>query len=342
MLRAALPLLLVLAGCAGCEEADPTGLAGEVRVDGSSTVFPLSEAVAEEFMRDHNRVRVTVGASGTGGGFAKFARGETDVSNASRVIGEDEIATLGAAGIRFIELPVAYDGIAVVTHPASDWVDCLTTGELRRIWQAGSEIDSWADVRPGFPDVPIQLYGPGTDSGTYDYFTEAITGREGGSRTDFTASEADNVLVQGVAGDEGSLAFFGLAYFEENAERLKLLAVDSGDGCVLPTVESVQSGRYAPLARVEFMYVDAEAARANPAVDAYTRFFLTYADELAREVGAVPLSNLGYSLVMRRYERGETGSAFANRIGEGVTDVLGDDTSSPQPDAPPTEAPPAR
>ena len=178
-------VLLTLAGCAGCEDRDPAGLDGAVTIDGSSTVFPLSEAVAEEFMRDHPGVRVTVGASGTGGGFAKFARGETDVSDASRVVKAEEVEALEAAGIPFVELPVAYDGIAVVTHPESDWVECLTIEELRRVWAPGSEVETWADVRDGFPDVPLALYGPGTDSGTYDYFTEAITGEEGASRTDY-------------------------------------------------------------------------------------------------------------------------------------------------------------
>ncbi|WP_420455156.1 PstS family phosphate ABC transporter substrate-binding protein [Rubrivirga sp.] len=330
----AFPLLLLLAaltGCAGCEEADPTGLSGAVRVDGSSTVFPLSEAVAEEFMRDHPGVRVTVGASGTGGGFAKFARGETDASNASRAVEPDEAARLDAAGIPFVEVPVAYDGIAVVAHPETDWVDCLTLAELRAIWEPDSRVDSWADVRPGFPDVPVVLYGPGTDSGTYDYFTAAVNGEEGASRTDYTASENDNTLVQGVAGDAGALAYFGLAYVEENADRLKVLGVDSGSGCVRPSAETVQSGTYAPLARVEFVYVNAARADANPALDAYVRFFLASAAPLAREVGAVPLSDAGYRLAAERYAARTTGSAFAGRIGARVDAVL---RSAPDPAAP--------
>ncbi|PAP77108.1 PstS family phosphate ABC transporter substrate-binding protein [Rubrivirga marina] len=326
-LLALLPLL-VLAGCAGCEEADPSGLAGAVTVDGSSTVFPLAEAVAEEFMRDHSGVRITVGASGTGGGFDKFARGETDASNASRVVKAEELERLRASGVRFIEIPVAYDGIAVVTHPASDWVECLTTDELRRIWEPESAVETWADVRAGFPAVPIALYGPGTDSGTYDYFTEAITGEEGASRTDYTASEADNVLVQGVSGEEGSLAFFGLAYVAENPDRLKVLGVDSGDGCVVPTPQTVQSGEYAPLARVEFVYVNAAEADRNEALDAYVRFFLRMAGPLATEVGAVPLSDEAYRLATERYHSRATGSLFAGRVGTRVVDVLTTATES--------------
>ena len=329
-MRALLLLLPVaLASCAGCEEADPSGLSGAVRVDGSSTVFPLSEAVAEEFMRDHPGVRITVGASGTGGGFAKFARGETDASNASRAVEPDEAARLEAAGIPFVEVPVAYDGIAVVAHPETDWVDCLTLAELRSIWEPGSRVDTWADVRPGFPDVPVVLYGPGTDSGTYDYFTAAVNGEEGASRTDYTASENDNTLVQGVAGDPGALAYFGLAYVEENADRLKVIGVDSGDGCVRPSAETVQTGTYAPLARVEFVYVNAARADANPALDAYVRFFLASAAPLAREVGAVPLSDAGYRLAAQRYAARTPGSAFAGRVGARVEAVLGDSARRP-------------
>ena len=320
---ALLAALLLLAGCAGCDETDPTGLEGAIRVDGSSTVFPLTEAVAEEFMRDHPGVRVTVGASGTGGGFAKFGRGETDVSGASRAIEGGEEATLDAAGIPFVEIPVAYDGIAVVTHPKTDWVGCLTTAELGAIWEPDSRVETWADVRAGFPDVPVELYGPGTDSGTYDYFTAAITGEEGASRTDFTASENDNTLVQGVAGDRASLAYFGLAYVEENADRLKVLGVDSGDGCVKPTRETVQTGAYAPLARVEFVYVSVPAVERSPALDAFVRFYLAHAAPLAAEVGAVPLSDAGYRLASARYAARTTGSAFAGRVGARVDEVLG-------------------
>ncbi|NNE34372.1 MAG: PstS family phosphate ABC transporter substrate-binding protein [Rhodothermales bacterium] len=210
--------LLILFSLSGCgNNAQQTGssdeLLGAVQIDGSSTVFPITEAVAEEFMKVHPRVRVTVGVSGTGGGFAKFIRNETDINDASRTIKASEVEKAQEAAIDFIEMPVAYDGLAVLVNPANDWVDCLTRNELESIWKPGSQVDNWSQVRPGFPDRPIKLYGPGTDSGTYDYFTEVIGGESGASRSDFTASEDDNVLVQGIAGDEAALGFFGFAYY---------------------------------------------------------------------------------------------------------------------------------
>ena len=318
-------LLLLLHGCAGCEDRAGDGLTGTVRVDGSSTVFPITEAVAEEFMRDHPGVRVTVGVSGTGGGFAKFVRGETDVNDASRAIKATEAQQAEAASIQFIELPVAYDGLAIVVHPDNDWATCLTIDELRRIWEPGSDVRSWQDVRPGFPDRPLKLYGPGTDSGTYDYFTAAVNGEEGASRADFTASEDDNVLVQGIAGDEGSLGYFGLAYFEENQSRLKLLGVDAGSGCTEPSARTVQDGSYQPLARPEFIYVN-RASAADSAVAAFVRFYLEYAAPLAEEVGAVPLSDTAYAMVTGRFERRTAGSLFGGeggvQVGVRVSEVL--------------------
>ena len=318
-------LLALLQGCAGCEDRAEDGLAGTVRVDGSSTVFPITEAVAEEFMRDHPGARVTVGVSGTGGGFAKFVRGETDINDASRAIKASEAQQAAAAGIEYIELPVAYDGLAIVVHPDNDWAECLTLDELRRIWEPGSEVRSWREVRPSFPDRPLKLYGPGTDSGTYDYFTAAVSGEEGASRADFTASEDDNVLVQGIAGDEGSLGYFGLAYFEENESRLKLLGVDAGSGCTKPSARTVQDGRYQPLARPEFIYVN-RASAADSAVAAFVRFYLEYAAPLAEEVGAVPLSDTAYAMVTDRFERRTTGSLFGGeggvQVGTRVAEVL--------------------
>ncbi len=308
---------LILAGMAlaGCGSGgDGTGLSGRIQIDGSSTVYPLTEAVAEEFMKEHPRVRVTVGVSGTGGGFSKFVRGETDISDASRPIraSEDELAETN--GIEYIELPVAYDGLAVVVHPENDWVECLTVDELDRIWQPGSDIDNWSQIRPDFPDRPLALYGAGTDSGTYDYFTAAISGEEGASRADFTASEDDNVLVQGISGDRNALGFFGLAYYENNPDKLKLLGVDdgnpdNGEGCIKPSVETVNNGTYQPLARPEFIYVRASRAD-DPAVQTFVTFYLENAAALAREVEYVPLTEEAYRLAQQRFDARMTGSMF--------------------------------
>lgn len=314
----------LITGCGGGGGHDANQLTGTVRIDGSSTVFPITEAVAEEFMREHPRVRVTVGVSGTGGGFAKFSRGETDISNASRPIGVTEIAAAQENGVDFIELPVAYDGLAVLTHPSNDWVECLTVDELRRIWIAGSDIDRWNQVRSDFPDRPISLYGPGTDSGTYDYFTQAITGEEGNSRADFTASEDDNVLVQGIAGDANALGFFGLAYYENNQDRLRLVEVDGGNGCVAPTMETVSEGSYQPLSRPEFIYVRADRAQ-DPAVEAFVNFYLENAPALVQEVGYIPLEPESYQIAQRRFQQGATGTLFGgehSRSGQRVLETL--------------------
>ncbi|MFN3597344.1 MAG: PstS family phosphate ABC transporter substrate-binding protein [Rubricoccaceae bacterium] len=319
---------LAVSGCGG-GAAEEGELAGRVQVDGSSTVFPLTEAVAEEFMASYPRVRVTVGVSGTGGGFSKFVRNETDINNASRPIRPEEAELARQNGVEYIELPVAYDGLAVVAHPSNDWAECLTVSELRRVWESGSTLNRWSQVRPGFPDRPMALYGAGTDSGTYDYFTAAILGEEGASRADFTASEDDNVLVQGVAGDPSSLGFVPYSYYAENRERLKLIAVDdenpaNGDGCVLPSPETVNDGTYQPLSRPEFIYVNAARA-GEPAVEAFVRFYLDNAARLATEVGYVPLADESYALVRERFDNRVTGSLFGgegSQVGVRILDVL--------------------
>ncbi len=261
------------------------GVTGAVEIDGSSTVYPITEAVAEEYMLSNDgAVRVTVGISGTGGGFKRFCAGETDINDASRAIKDTEVETCGAAGVEALELPVAYDGLSVVVNPRNDWVECLTVEELRRIWEPGSTVRRWSEVREGFPDAGILLYGPGTDSGTFDYFT---------------ASEDDNVLVQGVAGDRGALGYFGYAYYEENTDRMKLVAVDGGNGCVAPTPETVRSGEYAPLSRPVFIYV-ARAALARPAVADFVRFYMENAPDLVREVGYIPLPMEQYETNLER------------------------------------------
>jgi len=282
---------LALAGivaCGGGEPAEEGALSGPIEVDGSSTVYPISEAVAEEFQREHRGTRVAVGVSGTGGGFKRFCAGETDVSNASRAIKESEAADCRANGVQFTEVSVAWDGLSVVTNPANDFVQCLTTDELKRIWEPGSTINNWSEVRSGFPNKPLKLYGPGTDSGTFDYFTEAIVGEEDASRPDYTASEDDNVLVGGIAGDPNALGYFGFAYYEENADKLKVLGVDGGTGCIQPSVETIESQTYAPLSRPLFIYVS-DVGLAKPQVEAFIEYYLTEGPALVRSVGYIPL-----------------------------------------------------
>ncbi len=287
-----LPLLaaVALSACGGGEPRieQEAGLTGAVRIDGSSTVFPVTEAVAEEFQIENRGVRVTVGISGTGGGFKKFCAGETDISDASRPIKESELEACRGNGIEPKSITVAYDGLAVMMNPANDFASCLTVDELKRIWEPGSTVTTWRDVRPDWPAEEIKLYGPGTDSGTFDYFTEAIVGEEDASRPDFTASEDDNVLVQGIAGDPYALGYFGYAYYAENTDKLKLVAVDGGDGCVAPSPETVQAGVYQPLSRPLFIYVK-QTALERPAVAAFVRYYLTNARVLVPQVGYVPL-----------------------------------------------------
>ena len=317
-----LPVYLMVASGCGVESAEGE-LSGAVQIDGSSTVYPITEAVAEEFMIAHRQARITVGVSGTGGGFSKFMRGETDINDASRSIKSSEMELAAREDIDFIELPVAYDGLVVVVHPDNDWAECLTVDELRAIWEPGSRINNWNEVRPGFPDRELALYGPGTDSGTYDYFTEAVGGASGASRSDFTASEDDNVLVQGVSGDPDALGFFGIAYYEENAERLKLLGIDDGDpengeGCVAPSVATVENGTYAPLSRALFIYVRPGSAEQEIARE-FVRFYLARAGGLVREVGYVPLTDEEYDLALERFERRVTGTMFGEEAHVGVT-----------------------
>jgi phosphate transport system substrate-binding protein len=292
-------------------------LQGKVRVDGSSTVFPISEAVAEEFGSAQPKVRVTIGVSGTGGGFKKFLAGETDINDASRPIKDKELAQAQANGIQFIEMPVAYDGLSVVIHKDNDWVDYLTVAELKKIWEPGSTVVTWQDVRPEWPAEKIGLYGPGTDSGTFDYFTEAINGKAQACRSDFTASEDDNVLVTGVAGDKYSLGFFGFAYYVENQDKLRVVPIDDGKGAIAPSVETINNGSYAPLSRPIFIYVSTAAAE-RPEVQAFVAFYLETAGTLANEVGYVGLPANIYALSTKRFDQRITGSVYT-----GVDDTAG-------------------
>lgn len=262
-------------------------------------MFPITEAVAEEFQLENRGTRVTVGISGTGGGFKKFCSGEADISDASRGIKESELEACRANGIEPIEIPVAIDGLAVLVNPQNSFVSCMTVDELRRIWQPGSTVKTWKNVRAEWPAEEIELYGPGTDSGTFDYFTEAIVGEEDASRPDFMASEDDNVLVQGVTGDRYALGYFGYAYYAENTDRLKVVAVDGGNGCVAPTPETVQSGEYSPLSRPLFIYLK-DQALARPEVRAFVEFYLENANVLVPQVGYVPLSPDRYQAILQQ------------------------------------------
>jgi phosphate transport system substrate-binding protein len=260
-------------------------------IDGSSTVYPISQAVAEEFQSHDPHVNVLVGTSGTSGGFKQFVLGEIDINNASRRIAEAEAELCKKNGIEFLELKIALDGISIVVHPENDWCECLTVEQLKQIWEPGSKIQKWSDLNPGWPAQEIRLYGPDTDSGTFDYFTEAVCGKSGASRSDYNPSADDNVLVRGVAGDRYSLGYFGFAYYTENQHTVKAVGVSrSGDpnGCVVPSMGSVESGRYAPLSRPLFLYVNRASLR-RPEVGAFLRFFLNEGQKLVAEVGYVRL-----------------------------------------------------
>jgi phosphate transport system substrate-binding protein len=287
-------------------------ITGSLVIDGSSTVGPISEAMGEEFRAQNREVRISVAMSGTGGGFKKFANGEIDITGASRPIEAREIEAARANNIEFVEIPVAYDGLTVVVNPQNDWADTLTVDELRRIWEPGSQINNWSQVRPGFPNVPIRLYGAGVDSGTFDYFTAAIVGKEKASRSDVMQSEDDNQLVIGVAGDRGALGYFGYSYFDQNRQRLKAVRIDAGQGGVEPTPETISQGTYRPLARPLFYYVS-RASLDRPEVQAYLQFVLSEGRELLPRIGFVPLSERLYELSQERLSQRQTGSIFDGR-----------------------------
>lgn len=278
---------------AGTENA--AKLAGEIKIDGSSTVYPITEAVAEEFRETQADVKVTVGVSGTGGGFKKFGRGEIDINDASRPIKEKEDSLCKASKINYVQLKVAFDGLVVVVNKENTWASELTVEELKKMWEpaAQGKIVRWNQIRKEWPATEFKLYGPGVASGTYDYFTEAIVGKSGSSRGDYTASEDDNVLVQGIAGEKNGIGFFGLAYYEENADKLKLIAINSGKGAVTPSVETIKSGSYAPLSRPVFIYV-AEGASKRAEVSEFVKFYLSNASALVADVGYIPLTDEEY------------------------------------------------
>lgn len=296
---------ILLNSCGNTKTDDAEKANGEtsISIDGSSTVFPITEAVAENYRAESPDVKVTVGVSGTGGGFKKFGRGETDISDASRPIKDKEIETCKENKISYLELSVAYDGLAVISNPGNTWLETITVDELKKIWEpaAQGKIMKWNQIRPEWPNEEIHLYGPGVASGTYDYFTEAIVGESGKSRGDFTASEDDNVLVQGISGDKNGLGFFGLAYFEENQDKLKLVKVDNGKGGVAPSLETVMDGSYSPLSRPLFIYVNSNAAKKENVVK-FVNFYLANAGKLSKDVGYIPLRPEEYTAQQTKFD----------------------------------------
>jgi phosphate transport system substrate-binding protein len=302
LIASAFALMLIVSACGsgrdgsdaaagtGAAEQDLSHLSGRIKADGSSTVGPLTTLAAERFRSQAPNVDLTVGISGTGGGFERFCNGETDLSNASRPIKDEEAAVCEQKGVEFVEFRVATDALTVVVNPENDWSRCLTVEQLKAIWEPGSKISSWSQLPGGdYPDVPLRLAGPGTDSGTFDYFTDEVVGEEGASRSDYQASEDDNVVVEAVSGQQGGLGYFGFSYYDENRSRLKAVAIDGGDGCVEPSVETAQSGEYQPLARPLFLYANTAAFEKEHVHD-FIRFYLDNAVELAGDALYVPLT----------------------------------------------------
>jgi phosphate transport system substrate-binding protein len=307
-----------------------------IAIDGSSTVFPIQEALAEEFQKaKKGQVRVTVGISGTGGGFKKFCRGETDISNGSRPILKEEIDACKQAGIEFYELPIAFDALTVAVSPKNGFIgECITVAELKKIWEpaAQGKVMQWSDVKQGWPSQPMKLYGAGADSGTFDYFTEAVVGKAKASRGDFTASEDDNVLVQGIENDANSLGYIPFAYYAPHAAKMKALAVDwgKGQGCVKPSLENVLAGTYNPLSRPLFIYVSKKAAEAKPEVREFVEFAMTQSVPLIQEVKYLQLPDRAYELGLKKFKDGKTGSVFGGipEVGVKIEDVVAREAKS--------------
>lgn len=314
------------------EEKGESKLSGTVEIDGSSTVYPITEATAEEFRVENPDVKVTIGVSGTGGGFKKFVRSEIDIAEASRPIKKSEDSATSAAKIEYIELPIAYDGLAVVVNPQNTWVDYLTVEELKKIWEpeAQGKIVKWNQIRPNWPNEEIHLFGAGHESGTFDYFTEAIVGKAKASRGDYTASEDDNVLVQGISTDKFALGYFGLAYFTENKDKLKLIPIDdkkdeNGKGPILASDETVKNGTYQPLSRPLFIYVNKKSSDTNPSIDSFVHFYIDNAETLVVDAKYIPLSKAVYDLVKTRFKEKKTGSVFLDKestVGVKLEEVL--------------------
>jgi phosphate transport system substrate-binding protein len=320
-------LLTTVATVAVATAAWEARSAETVAIDGSSTVFPVTEAVAEEFQKANPGTRVTVGISGTGGGFKKFCRGETDISDASRPILAEEIELCKEAGVSFIELPIAYDALTVAVSPQNDVLECVKVSDLKTIWSpdAQGKITNWNQVNPEWPDQPLNLYGAGSDSGTFDYFTEAVVGKAKSSRGDYTASEDDNVVVQGISGDPNALGYLPYAYVAENEGAMKVLSVDSGDGnCVAPSEAAVQDGTYQPLSRPLFIYVSTKSLEEKPAVRQFVDFYLDEGAALATEVGYTALPEEAYAKAEERVAEGKTGTVFGGvpEVGLKIDELL--------------------
>jgi phosphate transport system substrate-binding protein len=306
-------------------------LEGSVQVDGSSTVYPITEAVAEEFMKENKKVKATIGISGTGGGFKKFIRNEIDIADASRPIKKGEDSACAAGGVEYLELPIAFDGLAVVVNPQNSWTNDITVAELKKLWEpeAQGKITKWNQIRPEWPNEEIHLFGAGTQSGTFDYFTEAIVGKAKSCRGDYTASEDDNVLVQGISTDKNALGFFGLDYFTANKDKLKLVPVDdqkdeNGKGPIAPSVETVKNATYQPLSRPLLIYINKKSIERKE-VDAFVKYFLSNAEALVPEAGYVPLTKEMYDMVKKRYDAKITGSVFLklkSDVGVKMEDIL--------------------
>ena len=317
--------LALLAGCPSAKEKQKV-----ITIDGSSTVFPVSEVAAEEFQKVRKGVKVTVGTSGTGGGFKKFVRGETDVSDASRPILKREIDLAGENGVEYVELPICFDALTVVVSKDNDWVDHLSIAELKTMWDKDSKgkVTRWSDIRPGWPQEKFVLFGPGTDSGTFDYFTEAVNGKSGRSRDDYTASEDDNVLVRGVAGSKYGLGYFGFSYYAEHKDKLKAVPIRWDKGKVkepvAPSAKGILEGTYAPLSRPLFLYVNKKSAETRPEVKAFVEFYLKNAAALARRKQYVPLPKNAYAMCQERFAKLQTGSGFGGEpeVGLPIEDIL--------------------
>ncbi|HAX74492.1 MAG TPA: ABC transporter substrate-binding protein [Cyanobacteria bacterium UBA11372] len=292
------------------------GSAQTIKIDGSSTVFPITDAIAKEFNKTkQNKTDVQVAFSGTSGGFKKFCAGETDISNASRPINAAEMQACNQNGVRFVELPIAFDALTVAVNPQNTWAQDITRAELKKLWEPAAEkqITKWNQIRPSWPDRPINLYGAGKDSGTFDYFTEATVGQPKASRNDYTGSEDDNVLVQGIAKDPNALGYFGFGYFEDNQDKLKALAIDNGKGGILPSRQTVEKAQYQPLARPLFIYVNVKANQMKPELREFVKFYLNNAKGIVENANYIPLPEEGYHIAKIHFESGKVGTVFEGK-----------------------------